>query len=427
MKAFLLKFLKQAALFSLIIVSFSPFNTIVNAYSEDDARSFINNTPFYRDVELPECGAIAGAETVANQLPENIPNQYRALLGSAAAAYKTNVQYLAALYMTENGNVWKPFNSNWATSPAGASGPFQFMPGTWDAYKVDGNNDGVKDVNNIYDAAFAAANMASKNGVKESTPLGNLDTPFNPDPLTMMYAAAAYNWGSGNIQQHTAPDSPLTAGPVETQNYLKNVHSLITSGFTKSGHPNYPDPKGEIASDGEISDIIDQETGCSAGVVAQNIVQTAINFAWDTPDHGPNETDAKPEYRSAMREFNGSTGTLPFSDCGVFVATVMIATGADPSYPKRGTSVQLEYLRNHPEKYQLIEGVNDSSQLVPGDILIFAAEPSGHTYIYTGQSINGYTSVGASLGDHVPEVTPTYFSQTTGGQTHTFTVARLIK
>jgi len=42
-------------------------------------------------------------------------------------------------------------------STAGAICPFQFMPGTWWQYKQDGNDDGVRDPLNFYDAAATAA------------------------------------------------------------------------------------------------------------------------------------------------------------------------------------------------------------------------------------------------------------------------------
>jgi membrane-bound lytic murein transglycosylase B len=38
-----------------------------------------------------------------------------------------------------------------------AVGPMQFIPSTWDRWGRDGNDDGVVDPQNIYDAAAAAA------------------------------------------------------------------------------------------------------------------------------------------------------------------------------------------------------------------------------------------------------------------------------
>ncbi|WP_091550906.1 lytic transglycosylase domain-containing protein [Micromonospora pattaloongensis] len=45
-----------------------------------------------------------------------------------------------------------------------AIGPMQFIPSTWREIGADGDNDGVKNPNNIYDAALAAGNYLCKNG-----------------------------------------------------------------------------------------------------------------------------------------------------------------------------------------------------------------------------------------------------------------------
>ena len=50
----------------------------------------------------------------------------------------------------------------------GAQGPLQFMPGTWATYGVDGNGDGVSDINNAADAIHGAANyIAAHGGVEQ--------------------------------------------------------------------------------------------------------------------------------------------------------------------------------------------------------------------------------------------------------------------
>src|SRR5258708_1050730 len=59
--------------------------------------------------------------SIASTLPDAVPEPHRTLFTQAAAAFKTNPQFLAALFLTENGNVWKPFNTGWPTSPVGAS------------------------------------------------------------------------------------------------------------------------------------------------------------------------------------------------------------------------------------------------------------------------------------------------------------------
>lgn len=201
-----------------------------------------NNIFFYEPASIEGCaeGNTTGGG-ISPTLSANIPADWGALFSAAASKYGTNPNFLAALYLSEQGNTWKNIKStDWAGSPAGAQGPMQFMPGTWDAYKVDGDGDGVKSINDADDAVFAAGNLVSKSGAKAGTPLGNIERPWKPG--TLLYVAATYNWGGGNVQNNTEPNSPLSAGPEETENYLKNIHALITSDFTKSGHPSYRDP-----------------------------------------------------------------------------------------------------------------------------------------------------------------------------------------
>ena len=390
-------FLACIFIFSLIVPS-----VLADGLSQGDIDSIYNDTVWYDTGGSIDCSP---GGSVSSTLPSNVPEPYNSLLSAAASASNMNPNFLAAIYLSENGNTWKPFNTTWLVSPAGAAGPFQFMPLTWAAYKTDGNNDGVEDINNMYDAAYSAAKLlVGYAGL--NAPLGSLDTPYKPNTITE--AAAAYNWGAGNVQIYTTPTSSITGDgkvPIETQNYIKNVYSLISSGFTKSGNPNYGDPSSQVdptdSSTGGISD-------CSSGIVSGNIVQTALNLAWGTQGHGKDEADAKPSYQIAMPKYNGSAGDDEWSDCGVFVATVMVASGADPNYVKRGTSLQISYIQSHPEKYSVFDNINSTSDLQEGDILI----NSQHTYIYTGQTgsqANGYNAVGASLHGHVPQVTTTYF------------------
>ena len=161
-----------------------------------------------------------------------------------------------------------------------------------------------------------------------------------------------------------------------------------------------------------------------SGVVAGNIVKTALGLAWPNQGHGNQQADATTAYQQAMPTYNGSTGELPYSDCGVFVATVMVASGADKNYPKRGTGIQLSYLQSSG-KYQILNNVNSTAGLLPGDILIFNNGAEGHTYIYTGpyKGSDGatYNAAAASLTQHVPQADYAYFTQ---AGNH-FTVARL--
>lgn len=166
-------------------------------------------------------------------------------------------------------------------------------------------------------------------------------------------------------------------------------------------------------------------SGCVVdnGVVAGNLVQTAINFALETPIKVDgikiNKADARSTYQVAKPKYNSAPD---WTDCGGYVATVMIAAEIDTSYPTVLVSTQLAYVRAHPEKYEVIEGAS-LSDLRPGDILFVSNETYGHTTIYTGKST--YPSVDASLHERVPGVRDSFSAQwmiTNGG-----IVARVIK
>jgi len=93
-----------------------------------------------------------------------VPQPYASIFDGAAKKYDIPAALLAAIFSCgEHAGSWPDYNGPWGTSSAGAQGPFQFMPATWNQYGVDGNNDGIKDVQNIYDASFGAANYLSAN------------------------------------------------------------------------------------------------------------------------------------------------------------------------------------------------------------------------------------------------------------------------
>jgi hypothetical protein len=62
---------------------------------------------------------------------------------------------------------------------AGAMGPMQFLAGTWAAYGVDGDGDGVRDVYNQADAVFGAANYLCARGAGDVTTLRSAVWDYN--------------------------------------------------------------------------------------------------------------------------------------------------------------------------------------------------------------------------------------------------------
>jgi hypothetical protein len=66
---------------------------------------------------------------------------------------------LAAIGQVESGH-----GRNTSTSSAGATGPMQFMPGTFAAYAVDGDHDGTALISDPADAIYTAAHYLCANG-----------------------------------------------------------------------------------------------------------------------------------------------------------------------------------------------------------------------------------------------------------------------
>ncbi len=93
---------------------------------------------------------------VSAGLSAEFVNQYV----KASAQYGVPWQVIAAVHYTETGQR----GSTVVTSYAGAQGPMQFMPSTFAAFAVDGNGDGVTDINNVDDAIMSAANYMASNG-----------------------------------------------------------------------------------------------------------------------------------------------------------------------------------------------------------------------------------------------------------------------
>ena len=143
-----------------------------------------------------------------------------------------------------------------------------------------------------------------------------------------------------------------------------------------------------------------QSCAVTNAIVAGSIVQTAINLALPQPvnDGKINKTDARDTYQAAKDQYNPS---VEWSDCGGFIATVMISSGVDPNYPKVGVSAQVEYVNAHPEKYKVIANPT-IADLQPGDILL--SNSAGHTTLYLGTNTTGYPAADASLGQRVPSL-----------------------
>lgn len=120
--------------------------------------------------------AVSGDQPSPSELAlDEIPHELLGVYEAAAATCEgLDWTVLAAIHKVETG-----FATGKATSSAGAQGPMQFMPATFDSYGVDGNGDGQADINDVGDAIFSAANLLCANGAGDPARLATAIWNYN--------------------------------------------------------------------------------------------------------------------------------------------------------------------------------------------------------------------------------------------------------
>ncbi|MEV5381394.1 lytic transglycosylase domain-containing protein [Streptomyces sp. NPDC052721] len=141
-----------------------------------------------------------------------------------------------------------------------AVGPMQFIPSTWAWAGRDGNGDGKKDPNNVYDAALAAGHYLCRNGWDMSTESG-LHSAILSYNNSQDYLNLVLNWleyyrkgshsipdGTGGIPEHRSDDnsgrtaSPKPSGPPRSKPDPE-PHKPGGDGGSDHGGNESPDPK----------------------------------------------------------------------------------------------------------------------------------------------------------------------------------------
>jgi hypothetical protein len=124
----------------------------------------------------------ATALPVATRVPAGQPTNYLQLFQESAARYCPGLSWtvLAAIGQIESGD-----GSNDGPSSAGALGPMQFMPATWQAWGSDGfGQTGPPDVNNPLDAVPSAARLLCADGASAGSWSGLINAIYDYNHAT---------------------------------------------------------------------------------------------------------------------------------------------------------------------------------------------------------------------------------------------------
>ena len=107
---------------------------------------------------------VARDDIVASNVDPSSKQRYMELYRQAAEQYGFGPDWyvLAAVGKVESGH-----GAYMGTSYAGAMGPMQFMPSTWESSGVDGNGDGVANIMDPEDAIPAAARYLKAGGAPQ--------------------------------------------------------------------------------------------------------------------------------------------------------------------------------------------------------------------------------------------------------------------
>lgn len=122
-----------------------------------------------------------------------------------------------------------------------AVGPMQFIPGTWARYASDGNDDGVSDPNNIYDAALAAGRYLCSGGLDLSDPADASAAVFRYNN-SAAYVANVLAWSAAYRSGAQAVVDVKVAEPPETTASETTAPPTTTPPISPSATPDMPAP-----------------------------------------------------------------------------------------------------------------------------------------------------------------------------------------
>lgn len=148
----------------------------VTSPPKDDGKASASAQPVAASSSSSDASVDTGAHTVSlppttaegqeykSSPPTPIPADFLRLYQSAGSKFGIPWQVIAGIGMAENNH-----GRNKGISSANAQGPMQFLPSTWASEGMDGDGDGIKDINNPADAILGTANYLVHSGAKQGT------------------------------------------------------------------------------------------------------------------------------------------------------------------------------------------------------------------------------------------------------------------
>lgn len=204
--------------------------------------------------------------------------------------------------------------------------------------------------------------------------------------------AGAFNYPSDPYRYIEAIKS---AGYATDPNYIPKVSRLIKAIQNRAAEKNWPKSLSTSLTSGYFHD-------CSSSTYGNgNLNATALTLSWGDRSHAM--SDANPAYRSALSTVGlstyGDNNVQIGASCDAFVATVLKYSGADPNVACCGAANMLRYFSSHPELYEEIPNIGNSSNLQPGDIRAKAS----HVEMYVVDDIGVGRIASASYGERTAD------------------------
>ncbi len=184
-----------------------------------------------------------------------------------------------------------------------AVGPMQFIPSTWSVVKVDADNDGQRNPQDINDASLATAvylcsgteNLSTRSGQEQAVYRYNHSQQYVDLVLRLM---EAYSHGD-----YTAVPAGTSAGTLFTPDYASAVHRAHHRAAVRTQHQARTHSGGSTSGGGSTST---RSTGGS-GTGSTGGTGTTLPTSPSTPSSGGSLSDTTKKVTDGLKDATGGT------------------------------------------------------------------------------------------------------------------------